>query len=140
MNILNKNLIYFKNSRNFFKRILVGNFVTENKTFSKENYSLSLKPTDDFKSIIEKSEVPVLVDFYAEWCPPCKKLTPILEETLMKNKNFILLKVNVDDNGDLAQSHGVTGIPHLVLFKKGKKVNELVGLDESLINKMLNGL
>jgi thioredoxin 1 len=108
------------------------------ESFNKETHLLKLKAAKDFKDIVEKSDVPVMVDFYADWCGPCKRLTPILEKKLDEKKNFKLLKVNVDEHGELAEEHGVSGIPHVVLFKKGKKESSFVGADEKSLADMIN--
>lgn len=83
----------------------------------------------NFDEEITKADKPVLVDFYADWCPPCKILMPILEkiEKKMKDK-FILVKVNVDNAPLTSQKLGVSKIPHIILFNKGKKVSDFKGL------------
>lgn len=106
---------------------------------SKENI-ISLEKTEDFDNIIKNSKVPVLVDFYADWCGPCKRLTPILESKQKEKNNFKLLKINVDNHGDLAQKFDVQGIPHVLLFKDGKKSGEFVGLNEGALNNMVSKL
>ena len=84
---------------------------------------------DNFKIEIEKSEVHILVDFWAEWCGPCKMLTPILEELSSELKDKIkIAKVNLDENQDLAMEYSVRSIPTLILFGNGKFIDTKVGL------------
>ncbi|HHX53208.1 MAG TPA: thioredoxin [Erysipelothrix sp.] len=69
----------------------------------------------------------VLVDFYADWCGPCKMIAPVLEEIDKEDADLNIVKVDVDAQGVLAQRYGVMSIPTLVLFKDGVKVDEMVG-------------
>jgi putative thioredoxin len=85
---------------------------------------------DDFQEkVIEMSKkVPVLVDFYADWCPPCRMLSPILEKIAREyNGKFILAKVNVDDAQITAGEFGIMSVPTVVLFKNGEPVDYFVG-------------
>ena len=72
--------------------------------------------TEDFEMEVLEAEGMVLVDFNADWCGPCQMMKPILEEFAEKNAEVKLVGVNVDDNSDLAEKYGVSGIPCLVLF------------------------
>ena len=83
---------------------------------------------ENFEEKVIKSDKPELVDFWAEWCGPCKALAPILEEIdgEVAGKAQIV-KVNVDENGDLAQKYGIRGIPTLIFFKDGQAQKTLVG-------------
>ncbi len=81
--------------------------------------------SEEFKKEVLASKETVLVDFYADWCGPCKMLGPILEEVGKDHKVF---KVNVDNEPELAQEYGVMSIPCMVLFKDGKEANRMVGL------------
>jgi len=80
-----------------------------------------------FEEQVLKAERPVLVDFYADWCGPCKFVAPVMSELAGKRDDIMVVKVNVDEDQALAQKYGVAGIPMLVLFKEGKKLNEMVG-------------
>jgi thioredoxin 1 len=78
-------------------------------------------PKNKPKETISKSQDPVLVDFYADWCGPCQTMNPIIEEVLNELGDKIkLLKLNVDKNPQMAQQFAVRSIPHYILFKKGK--------------------
>src|SRR3954469_1717422 len=77
--------------------------------------------------VIRRSEkTPVIVDFWAEWCQPCKKLTPVLEEAV-KDRGVILAKLDVEANKTLADEYNVSGIPAVKAFKNGRVVAEFVG-------------
>lgn len=84
--------------------------------------------TDNFETEVLKSDVPVLVDFYADWCGPCKMLAPLLEQFAQENPQVKVCKINVDDQADLAMDYDVRSIPTLVVFKDGKEANRSVGL------------
>ena len=97
---------------------------------------IKLLNESNFKNTV--SEGVTLVDFYADWCGPCKMLTPILERVSEK-VNAKICKVNVDESRDLAQQFGVKGIPFIIVMKDGQKVDQSVGLrDESAILEMIN--
>jgi thioredoxin 1 len=81
---------------------------------------------NEFEKEVLASEGKVLVDFYADWCGPCKMLSPILEE-VEKESGVKVCKINVDEEGALAMQYGVASIPMLVLFEKGKAVRTTLG-------------
>ena len=79
----------------------------------------------EFNEEVLTSKEKVLVDFYADWCGPCRMLGPILDEI---SKDHTVYKVNVDNESDLAQNYGIMSIPCMIVFQDGKEVNRLVGL------------
>lgn len=81
----------------------------------------------DFETEVLKNEKPILVDFYADWCGPCKMVGPILEKIGNEQSEFDVAKINVDNAQDIAQKYGVMSIPNMILFKNGEKVGEIVG-------------
>jgi thioredoxin 1 len=82
----------------------------------------------NFEQEVLQSDKPVLVDFWAEWCGPCKVLGPIVEELATEYKDSLkVAKVDVDANGNLAMQYNVMSIPTLKFFKQGKMVGELIG-------------
>lgn len=82
---------------------------------------------DNFEQEVLKSEVPVLLDFYADWCGPCKMVAPVLEEIAEENEHIKVAKINVDEQMDLAMRFKVTSIPLLVVMKDGAVVNQALG-------------
>ncbi|HEX2645983.1 MAG TPA: thioredoxin [Candidatus Dormibacteraeota bacterium] len=81
-----------------------------------------------FEADVLQSEQPVVVDFWAEWCPPCRMMEPVVEKLATEFEGKVKIgKLNVDDNQDLAIRYGVMGIPTLGLFRDGKLVDRLVG-------------
>lgn len=92
----------------------------------------------DFEKEVLQSDVPVLVDFWATWCRPCVAIAPSVEEvaTEMSGKAKVF-KVDVDSNGELAQTYGIMSIPALVVFKGGQEVDRLVGAGPKEMIKQL---
>lgn len=83
----------------------------------------------NFDTEVIKSELPVLVDYWASWCGPCRMVSPVVEELSREfNGKIKVAKVNVDDNSNLATRFRIMNIPTLVLFKGGKEVDRIVGV------------
>lgn len=89
---------------------------------------MSVITDSNFKSEVLSSPIPVLVDFWAEWCAPCRALAPVIEKIAEANQGKLKVgKLNVDENPESAQQYGIQGIPTLLLFKGGKVAHQLVG-------------
>ena len=83
---------------------------------------------NSFEKEVLKENLPVLIDFNANWCGPCRMLRPILDEISKEYNNVKIVSINVDDNEDLARKFGIMSIPCLVLIKNGQEVKRSVGL------------
>ena len=95
----------------------------------------------DFEQEVLKSDIPVLVDFWAPWCGPCIAMEPIIEKLAeeYKLKNLKIRKLNVDENGQVAEKYGVMSIPTLIIFKNGEIADQMVGfLDYSILKEKLD--
>lgn len=94
--------------------------------------------SENFEEEVLKSKQTVLIDFYADWCGPCKMLSPVVDQIAEENENIKVVKINVDNAQDLAMKYQVMSIPTLVVIKEGKEINRSVGLrDKSEIINMI---
>ena len=94
--------------------------------------------SQNFEEEVLKSEKTVLIDFYADWCGPCKMLSPIIEAVANENEEIKVVKINVDNEQDLAIEYQVMSIPTIVVIKNGKETNRTVGVvDKNQIEKMV---
>ena len=84
--------------------------------------------TANFESEVIKSEKTILLDFYADWCGPCRMVAPTVSELAEENPQYVFAKINVDDSPELAQKFGVVSIPTLVAMKNGRVINQAVGV------------
>jgi len=96
----------------------------------------------NFSEVVEKNPGPILVDFWAEWCMPCRALAPIIDELATEyNGKVRFAKLNVDEAREIPSKFGIRGIPTLILFQDGKKVTELVGNQpKDKIKSLLNSI
>ena len=101
------------------------------ENFFKEVYIMAdvkVVTADNFQEEVINSDIPVLVDFWAVWCGPCKMLTPVVHEIAAEHPEIKVCSVNVDDEMELAQKFNIMSIPTLLVFNKGEMVDQMVGL------------
>lgn len=96
------------------------------KFTEKGNEMKNLETNDNFKEIVANTPI-LFVDFYADFCGPCKALTPILQEISQEMPHVTFLKVDTDEHGDIATEIGIRSIPFLIIYKDGKEVERTIG-------------
>lgn len=97
-------------------------------TVTKQQGKVQHADETNFTEMVLNSNVPVLVDFYADWCGPCRMIAPVLDELAQETTDAKIVKVNVDHSPQLAARYGITSIPNLKAFDHGKVVDEQAGL------------
>lgn len=96
-----------------------------------ETTAFKVQDPKDFDDRVKKSKVPVIVDFFATWCNPCRMLTPRIESVIAEKQGKVLLaKVDIDENSDLALDYEVGSVPVLIAMKDGKVLDRIVGLQD----------
>ena len=94
---------------------------------------------DNFEQVVQSAK-PVLLDFYADWCGPCRLVAPIIEEIARENEQYLVAKVNVDEVPELAMRFGIVSIPTLIVMKGGEVVQQVAGArPKAQILSMLEG-
>jgi len=95
---------------------------------------------DEFSEVINNGHKLVVVDFFAEWCMPCVMLSPVIEDLAGKMKDVKFVKINIDDNSELARKYDVMSIPCLILYKDGEEVGRIVGnKNQDFIEEKIKG-
>lgn len=92
--------------------------------------------SDNFEEEVLNSNKTTIIDFYADWCMPCKMMSPVIDEIAEENDNIKVGKLNVDEAGDLAAEYNVMSIPTIIIFKNGKEEKRFVGVTskENILN------
>ncbi|XP_031833113.1 thioredoxin, mitochondrial [Nomia melanderi] len=114
-------------------RSALGSRTYANAPAQKQTVSTAFKVQDvkDFDDRVKNAKVPVIVDFFATWCNPCRMLTPRIESVIAEKQGKVLLaKVDIDENSDLALDYEVGSVPVLIAMKDGKVLDRIVGLQD----------
>jgi len=101
---------------------------TETSNIEQENSKVLKVTSNTFENEVLESHKTVLIDFYADWCGPCKVLSPTVEEIANENDDIKVVKINIDDEQNIASDHGIMSIPTLVVIKNGEESNRAIGV------------
>ena len=94
---------------------------------------------NNFKQEVLESTIPVLVDFWAPWCMPCRMLAPTIEKLAEENQGKLkVCKLNIDENQNIASQHGIQGIPTLIIFKEGKEIGRVGAMSKEKLQEKLD--
>ena len=94
--------------------------------------------SENFEAEVLRSEKPVIADFYADWCGPCRMMRPALDQLAAEREDIKIVSVNVDDEDELAANYGISSIPCLIAFKGGSETNRSIGLvGKDVIEKLI---
>lgn len=120
-----------------------GVLISARREFFEEDYmpgAILELTKSNFREVIQDGSTPVLVDFWAPWCGPCRMIAPELEAVAeAMDKRVRIVKVNVDEEPELAEEYGVQSIPNLILFKEGRPVRQMIGfVDRNALSQALN--
>ena len=131
-------IVFFIISMILLKIYLNSKNKQEIKNKEENNMEVLKVTSENFEKEVLQSDKTVLVDFYADWCGPCKMLSPVVDSVANENEDIKVVKVNVDDAQDLAIKYQVMSIPTLVVIKNGQEINRSVGVvSKSEIEEMV---
>lgn len=132
-NVLNSNIIQEVTPENSVSVSLMQNEVMEENTTTKEEVvegNIKKVTGQTFKKEVLESEKTVLIDFYADWCGPCKILSPIIKEIAEETEKVKVVQIDVDEEEELAMEYGIMSIPTMVVIKDGEEVDRRIGVAE----------
>lgn len=118
----------------FIVLLIIINNILKNKSREvnyieeESNMDIMQVTSNNFEEEVLKSERKVLIDFYADWCGPCQMLSPTVEEIASENEDLKVVRVNIDDEVELATQYGIISIPTLVVIKNGQEIDRAVGV------------
>jgi thioredoxin 1 len=116
-----------KSRKNSFFGVIITSTNKKTKPERMNIMSVKVLNKDNFEESVLKNENPVVVDFWAPWCGPCRMLSPVVDQVAEETEGVSFGKVNVDEEKELASRYGIMSIPALVLFRDGKAVDSMVG-------------